>query len=109
MLQTKESLRLLPEQKTFLLPSGRYKADSLENMNQTLIKASDAMDLVYKQLYGTVTYLTKLDDECSKYQGNIEVNLKLIAMATMADQLGKKFDQLLTDANPGVKEVSKVG
>lgn len=109
MQQIKESIRLLPEQKTFLLSGSKYQAPkgSLESMNKTLIRNSDSMELAYKQASKTIESITKLDDENSYYDGNIEINLKLIKMAALADECREYFDGLLVNANPYILQIEK--
>jgi len=105
MLKTEEPLRLLPEQKMLLLPQGSYKRDSIDNLNKTLVIASDVEDNVYQQLYCTLEHLTALDDECSKYQGDMQLNNDIILCASLANHIQRRVDQKLMDANPHVEEV----
>lgn len=102
MLQTKEPLRLLPEQKTFLLPCGHYKVDSVEKATETMIKGSDAMGQVYKETFETLVNITKQDNDNPHYQGDLELNQNLIKLARLADWCQKRFDQKTIAANPNI-------
>ncbi|CAJ2235712.1 hypothetical protein FD33_GL002244 [Companilactobacillus paralimentarius DSM 13238 = JCM 10415] len=102
MQQVKEPIRLLPEQKTFMLPQGQFRRDSIENVINTTITGSDTMARVYKSMFDVITRVTNLDDENSHYQGDIELNRKLITIASLADWCQKRFDQKTIAASPNI-------
>lgn len=104
MLETRQ-LRLRPEQKTLLLPQGEYKRDSIDNLNKTLVVASDVTENVYTQLYGVIEHLTALDQECSQYHGDQDLNNEIIMAASMVNHIQRRIDQKLMDANPHIEDV----
>lgn len=107
MQQVKEPIRLLPEQKTFLLSRNNYRQDSLENFNNTLVIASDSMSRCYSDIFETITQLTNLDEECSFYQGNMLTNQDLIIAAKALNRVQDRLDQKLIKANPYVLQIEK--
>ena len=107
MLQVKEQSLLLPEQKTFLLSQGKHKTDSIENVNNTLITASDVMDRTYKELFQTVIKLTSLDDSTSEYHGDVDLNDYIILAASNVYSAHKMIDRILMDLNPGILKDGK--
>ncbi|WP_201308283.1 hypothetical protein [Companilactobacillus farciminis] len=107
MQQVKEPIRLLPEQKTFLLSRNNYKQDSLENFNNTLVIASDTMSRCYSEIFKIITQLTNLDEECSLYEGNILTNQDLIIAAKALNRVQDRLDQKLIKANPYVLQIEK--
>ncbi|MSE24739.1 hypothetical protein GKC32_09825 [Lactobacillus curvatus] len=60
------------------------------------------MSRVYKSMFDVITCVTNLDDENSHYQGDIELNRKLIAIASLADWCQKRFDQKTIAASPNI-------
>lgn len=105
MLKQK-NMELTPELKMLLLPTSRsYSRDSIDNLNQTLIVASDVAESAYSQLYGTLENLTALDDECSIYQGDIELNDDIILAASLINHIQRRIDKKLVDANPHIEDV----
>jgi len=102
MLQTKEPIRLLPEQKTFLMPQGKFKVNSSENVNKTLIITSDTMNRIFSEIFDTITQLTNLDNECSDYQGDLAMNNDLIIAASAVYRVQNRADKKLVAANPNV-------
>lgn len=104
MLETRQ-LRLRPEQKTLLLPQGEYKRDSIDNLNKTLVVASDVTENVYNQLYGVIEHLTALDQECSQYQGDQDLNNEIIMAASMVNHIQHQIDLKLMNVNPHIEDV----
>lgn len=92
MQQIKEPTRLLPEQKTFLLSQGKYKKNSHENMNNTLVIASDSMSRCYSDIFETITQLTNQD---------------LIIAAKALNRVQDRLDQNLIKANPYILQIEK--
>ena len=107
MQQIKEPIRLLPEQKSFLLSRNNCKQDSLENFNNTLVIASDTMSRCYSEIFKTITQLTNLDEECSLYEGNILTNQDLIIAAKALNRVQDRLDQNLITANPYILQIEK--
>lgn len=105
MLKQK-NIELTPELKMLLLPTNRsYSRDSIDNLNQTLIVASDVAESAYGQLYGTLENLTALDDECELFQGDIQLNNDIILAASLINHIQRRIDKKLVDANPHILDV----
>lgn len=105
MLEAKK-MNLLPEQKTLLLPhGGEYKRDSIDNLNKTLVVASDVAENIYHQFYGLAENLTALDQECSKYDGDQDLNDEIIMAASLAKHIQRRIDSKLINANPHIEDV----
>lgn len=107
MLQIKK-IRLLPEQKTFLLPWGHYRVDSVEKATETTIKGSDAMARAYNDAFETLVNITQQDNDNPNYQGDIELNKKMIELARLADWCQRRFDQKTIAANPDVLKLEDI-
>ncbi|WP_125711749.1 hypothetical protein [Companilactobacillus kedongensis] len=105
MLKQK-NIELTPELKMLLLPTSRsYSRNSVDNLNQTLIVASDVVESAYGQLYGTLENLTALDDECELFQGDMQLNNDIILAASLINHIQRRIDKKLVDANPHILDV----